>query len=65
MLDWCGRICIFVTIMLKLHNIKEARKAAKKTLRDAGEQIGAHKDRISRIEKGEGFAKNCECVVFG
>jgi transcriptional regulator with XRE-family HTH domain len=55
--------------MLKLSNIRAARKAAKKTLQDAGTAINAHKDRISRIEKGEGLAKITEledlCRLYG
>lgn len=55
--------------MLKLSNIKAARKAAKKNLQDAGSHINAHKDRISRIENGGGFAKIDEledlCRLYG
>ena len=55
--------------MLKLSNIKEARRAVKKTLQDAGTAINAHKDRISRIEKGEGLVKIGEledlCRLYG
>lgn len=41
--------------MLYLSRIKEARKAKKLSQKGAGKVIGAHKERIGRIESGCGL----------